>query len=87
MFRLAPPALRPALKPLLVVAATAVLAGTAQPQAAQPQAAQPENEESRFSFFRASGGGFLRLDSVNGQISFCTRHEAGWLCQAAPDFK
>lgn len=80
MFRLGPLVLRSGPKLGLVVAATAVLAGTAQ-----PQPAQPENEESRFSFFRAGGGGFLRLDSVSGQVSLCTRHEAGWLCQAAPE--
>ena len=61
-----------------------LLAGTAFSQAASPQAPQPENEESRFSFFRASGG-FVRLDGESGQVSLCTRHEAGWLCQAAPE--
>jgi hypothetical protein len=48
------------------------------------QAAEPENEDSRFSFFRANDG-FLRLDGVSGQTSLCTRHPAGWLCQAAPE--
>jgi len=61
------------------LAVGALLAG-----AAFPQASQPENEESRFSFFRDSDG-FLRLDAVSGQVSLCTRREAGWLCQASPE--
>lgn len=51
---------------------------------ASPQGAQPENEDSRFSFFRVDDG-FLRLDGHTGQVSLCTRREAGWLCQALPE--
>jgi hypothetical protein len=49
-----------------------------------PQATQPENEDSRFSFFRADDG-YLRLDGRTGQVSLCTRRQAGWQCQALPE--
>jgi hypothetical protein len=49
-----------------------------------PQGAQPENEDGRFTFFRAESG-YLRLDGRTGQVSLCTRREAGWLCQALPE--
>ena len=52
--------------------------------AARAQNSQYENEDSRFSFHRA-GDGYLRLDGGSGQVSFCTRKPAGWLCQAVPD--
>jgi hypothetical protein len=52
--------------------------------AASPQGAQPENEDSRFSFFRVDDG-FLRLDGHIGQVSICTRRQAGWLCRALPE--
>jgi hypothetical protein len=48
------------------------------------QDAQPENEESRFSFYRAQDD-FLRLDGRTGQVSLCTRRPVGWLCQAVPE--
>ena len=51
---------------------------------AAPQGTQPENEDSRFSFFRAEDG-FLRLDGHTGQVSICSRRQAGWLCQALPE--
>src|SRR5258708_1376260 len=63
----------------LAVAGTALLCG---PAAAQ--GAQPDNEDNRFSFFHADGG-YLRLDGRTGQVSLCTRRQAGWLCQAAPE--
>jgi hypothetical protein len=63
----------------LAVAAAALLCG---PAAAQ--SAQPESEDSRFSFFHADGG-YLRLDGRTGQVSLCTRRQAGWLCQAVPE--
>jgi hypothetical protein len=57
--------------------AWALLCGPARAQ-------EPENEESRFSFYRAQDG-FLRLDGRTGQVSLCTRRPAGWLCQAVPE--
>lgn len=48
------------------------------------QGAEPENEDSRFTFYRAEGG-FLRLDGRSGQVSICSKHQAGWLCEAVPE--
>jgi hypothetical protein len=64
----------------LAVAGYALLCGPAA-----PQGAQPDGEDSRFSFFHADGGGYLRLDGRTGQVSLCTRRQAGWLCQALPE--
>jgi hypothetical protein len=61
------------------VAACALLCGPAC-----AQGAPPENEDSRFTFFRADAG-YLRLDGRTGQVSLCTRREVGWLCQALPE--
>jgi hypothetical protein len=63
----------------LAVAGIALLCG---PAAAQ--GAQPESDDSRFSFFHADGG-YLRLDGRTGQVSLCSRRQAGWLCQAVPE--
>jgi len=49
-----------------------------------PQGTQPENEDGRFSFYRADDG-YLRLDGRTGQVSLCTRRQPGWLCQALPE--
>jgi hypothetical protein len=38
----------------------------------------------RFSLSRVEGG-FLRLDSVTGHMSFCSPHTVGWACQAVPE--
>jgi hypothetical protein len=68
------------LGPLMfAVAGYALLCGPAS-----AQGTQPENEDSRFSFFRADDG-FLRLDGRTGQVSLCTRREVGWLCLALPE--
>jgi hypothetical protein len=64
---------------VLAVAAYALLGGPAA-----PQGTQPENEDSRFTFFRADDG-YLRLDGRTGQVSLCTRRPVGWLCQALPE--
>jgi hypothetical protein len=68
------------MSPLVfAVAGYAVLCGPAA-----PQGAQPENEDSRFTFFRANDG-FLRLDGRSGQVSTCTKRPAGWVCEALPE--
>jgi hypothetical protein len=68
------------MSPLVfAVAGYAVLCGPAT-----PQGAQPENEDSRFTFFRANDG-FLRLDGRSGQVSTCTKRPAGWVCEALPE--
>jgi len=65
---------------LTVLAAALAFAASA----ARAQNSQYENEDSRYSFHRVDDG-YLRLDGRSGQVSFCTRKPAGWLCQAVPD--
>lgn len=62
----------------------------AQPAAPAPapvtvakDAAAPE-PPARFSFNRVDGG-FLRLDSVTGQVALCSQRDAGWTCQAVAE--
>lgn len=58
-------------------------AAEAQPQAGTPRDAVP-SANGRFSFAPAEGG-YLRLDSTTGQVSFCSQRTAGWACQLVPD--
>ena len=55
----------------------------APPAVAPKDAAAPE-APARFSFNRVDGG-FLRLDSVSGQVALCSQREVGWTCQAVPE--
>ncbi|MCW5692771.1 MAG: hypothetical protein KIT48_10420 [Pseudolabrys sp.] len=61
------------------------------PAPVSPPAAAPETPKDivpqpagRFSLSRVEGG-FLRLDSVTGHMSFCSPHTVGWACQAVPE--
>lgn len=49
-----------------------------QPQESSPSPQQPA---ARFSFNRVESG-FLRLDSENGEVAFCSAQNAAWACQA-----
>lgn len=44
----------------------------------------PPTAPSRYAFNRVDGG-FLRLDSVSGQVALCSRHAAGWVCEVVPE--
>lgn len=61
---------------------------TAPPAEAQQKAEAPKDAvppaTGRFSFAPAEGG-YLRLDSTTGQVSFCSQGTAGWVCQLVPD--
>jgi hypothetical protein len=48
------------------------------------QDAPIENADNRFSLFRVEDG-YLRLDGRTGQVSICSRRQAGWLCQTLPE--
>ena len=66
------------IRPLLfAIAACALSCGPAF-----AQGVEPENEDSRYSFFRAEDG-YLRLDGRTGQVSLCTRRQR--FCQALPE--
>ncbi len=49
-----------------------------------PQDAPAVQAPGRYSFSRVDGG-FLRLDSVSGQVAICSQRAVGWACQAVPD--
>jgi len=38
---------------------------------------------SRYSFNRVDNG-FIRLDSTNGEIAYCSAQATGWICQTVP---
>ena len=48
------------------------------------QGAAPDNQNGRFSFNQVAEG-LLRLDLRTGQVSLCSKREAGWACQVVPD--
>ena len=62
---------------LMCVAAPALaeVAGQTPEQAAPP---------ARYAFNRVNDG-FLRLDNVTGNVSYCGPTSAGWACQAVPE--
>src|SRR5215475_9180997 len=51
---------------------------------ASAQIAMPESENGRYSFTPVADG-VLRLDTRTGQVSQCSRSDAGWTCKAVPD--
>jgi hypothetical protein len=66
---------------LLAVALTLSLAGFV---AASAQTATPDSENGRYSFNPVADG-VLRLDTRTGQVSQCSRSDAGWACKVVPD--
>src|SRR6478736_9908791 len=60
---------------------TTLLAALA-PASAQP--AMPDSENGRYSFNPVADG-VLRLDTRTGQVSQCSKSDAGWTCNAVPD--
>jgi hypothetical protein len=48
------------------------------------QTATPDSENGRYSFNPVAEG-VLRLDTRNGQVSYCSRSDAGWACKVLPD--
>ena len=51
---------------------------------ASAQTARPDSENGRYSFYPVADG-VLRLDTRTGQISQCSRSDAGWACKVVPD--
>jgi hypothetical protein len=84
------------LAAILICAAVPAVAQTVtEPREPAPQQSQDgtpsQTQEgsarvasSRYSFTRVENG-FLRLDSENGQVSYCSAQSAGWTCQAVPE--
>jgi hypothetical protein len=52
--------------------------------AASAQMATPDSENGRYSFNPVADG-VLRLDTRTGQVSHCSRSDAGWACKVIPD--
>ncbi len=59
-----------------------LIAGACTPATAEES--QPTNPPPRYSFNRVDDG-FLRLDNVSGQVSYCRPHVVGWACEAVPE--
>jgi hypothetical protein len=51
---------------------------------ASAQTTTPDSENGRYSFYSVADG-VLRLDTRTGQISQCSRNDAGWACKVVPD--
>jgi hypothetical protein len=66
---------------LLALALTLSLAPFA---VASAQTAPPDSENGRYSFNPVADG-VLRLDTRTGQVSQCSRSDAGWACKLVPD--
>jgi hypothetical protein len=66
---------------LLALALTLSLAVFA---VASAQTVTPDSENGRYSFNPVADG-VLRLDSHTGQVSQCSRSDAGWACKVVPD--
>jgi hypothetical protein len=66
---------------LFVLALMLSLAGSV---VAVAQTATPDSENGRYSFNPVADG-VLRLDTRTGQVSHCSRSDAGWACKVVPD--
>ena len=66
---------------VLALALTLSLAAVA---AASAQTATRNNENGRYSFNPVADS-VLRLDTRTGQVSQCSRSDAGWTCKVVPD--
>ena len=51
---------------------------------ASAQTGMPDSENGRYSFTPVVDGA-LRLDTRTGQVSHCSRSDAGWTCKVVPD--
>ena len=50
----------------------------------EPAASSPQSSiASHYSFNRVDNG-FIRLDSTNGEIAYCSAQAVGWICQTVP---
>ena len=66
---------------LFILAFTLSLAIVSAPSA---QTTTPDSENGRYGFNPVADG-VLRLDTRTGQVSQCSRSDAGWTCNAVPD--
>jgi hypothetical protein len=64
--------------------ALAVTLSLANFTVASAQTAAPDTENGRYTFNPVADG-LLRLDTRTGQVSQCSRSDAGWVCKAVSD--
>ena len=64
-----------------IIVLVAACAAFALPAHAQTT---PDSENGRFTFSQTPEGA-LRLDTRSGQVSLCSKKDAGWTCAAVPD--
>src|SRR6478672_5348598 len=69
------------IMPMIILVLSLLLANVA---VASAQMATPDSENGRYSFSPLADG-VLRLDTRTGQVSQCSRSDAGWACNAVPD--
>ncbi|MDO8875444.1 MAG: hypothetical protein Q8M24_15755 [Pseudolabrys sp.] len=72
---------------LVLLACGPLAAQTADVAPGTTDAAQepaPPEATARYAFSRVEAG-FLRFDSVSGQVALCSQRSTGWACQAVPD--
>jgi hypothetical protein len=75
---------RDGVEVIMIRIAAVVLALTLAATFAVAQSAAPDSENGRFTFTPVTDG-VLRLDTRTGNVSLCSRREAGWACQVVPD--
>jgi hypothetical protein len=61
-----------------------LLAASLAANSALAQPAPPANDAWRFKLQKVDGG-FLRLDSQTGQVSFCREKNTNWTCETVAD--
>jgi hypothetical protein len=68
---------------LLAVATGALLHCALLGDVARAEDAAPQSADGRFSFHQVEGG-YLRLDGASGEVSTCSKRQAGWVCAVVP---
>ena len=71
-------------KTIMRLFALAITLSVANFMVASAQTPTPDSENGRYSFSPVADG-VLRLDTRTGQVSQCSRSDAGWVCKAVPD--
>jgi hypothetical protein len=62
----------------------AITLSLAAPTTTLAETATPDRPNGRF-IFNPVADGVLRLDTRTGQVSECSRNDAGWACKLVPD--
>jgi hypothetical protein len=71
-------------KDAMRLSALAIAMSLASLTTASAETATPDSQNGRYSFNPVADG-VLRLDTRTGQVSECSRSDAGWACKLVPD--